>query len=416
MTTITLHIDRLILDGVAVAPADRAALLAAVEAELMRLLTEGGVTDSVMAGGAIPLVRDAGLTLPAAGEAAGLGTRLAQTVYQSLGPGTRRQASSPALPRLDPAAVAEPPLPTVPTVTRDATRRAGEPLDPATRTLMESYLGYSFDNVRVHTDEQAAAAAQSVDAVAFTLGQDVVFDRGQYAPTTSEGRDLLAHELTHVTQQERGIHPNTIQRQARPRPAPVDANAQRIIDLAQDAGRPLAERAVAVVRAIINQYYSADASKISGITYREAESGLNITYSGRGGSTTGAIVVGRYFVEHTDQRNFARRVAQVRHEIEHVEQERAGMTGRRRQDEREFIAFYHEALFSEPTGAGRIQHSTRVQLIDAALGYYYCLSDELRQSNQSRRDELTTRRTEAVRASGRSDLGDAPTSCRRQAH
>lgn len=413
MTSISLHIDRLILDGVAVAPADRAALLAAVETELTRLLTEGGVADGILAGGAVPFLRGASLTLTADGSAASLGARLAQAVYQSLGPGEPHKASTP---RLDSAALAETPLPTVPAVAREATQRAGEPLDPATRALMEARLGHDLSDVRVHTGEQAAHAARAMDAVAFTLGRDVVFDRGEYAPIAPQGRDLLAHELTHVVQQERGIHRDTVQRQPRPLPAAVDANAQRILDLAQDAGRPIAERAVAVVRAIINQYYPSDAAKISNITYREAERGLDITYSGRGGSTTGNIAVGRYFVENTTQRHFARRVAQVRHEIEHVEQERSGMTGRRRQDEREFIAFYHEALFTEPAGAGRIQHATRVQLIDAALGYYYCLSDELRQSNQSRRDELTTRRAEAVTASGHSDLGDAPTSCRRRAH
>ncbi len=92
------------------------------------------------------------------------------------------------------------------------------------------------------------------------------------------------------------------------------------------------------------------------------------------------------------------------------------MTGERRQDEREFIAFYHEALSTAPAGAGRMQHSTRVTVIDGALGYYYCLSQDLQQANQARRDELIARRSEEVRRSGHSDLGDAPTSCRRQGH
>lgn len=331
--------------------------------------------------------------------------RAAAQVTRMPGPQLQRSAAAGGAPQTAP-----------PAATHPAPASPGQPLDGGVRSFMEARFGADFGGVRVHTGEQAAAAARSVNALAFTVGRDIVFDRGQYAPATGEGSRLLAHELAHVLQQAQGAPHNTIQRQERtPRPAPVDAAAQRIIDLAQDAGRPIEERAVAVVRAIIDQYYAADASKVRNITYSARESGLHITYNGRGAATTGNIEVGRYFVENTTQRHFARRVAQVRHEIEHVEQQRAGMSGERRQDEREFMAFYHEALFTEPAGAGRIQRSTRVQLIDGALGYYYCLSEELRRDNATKRDELVERRAREVRASGRDDLGAAPASCRRQA-
>lgn len=362
-------------------------------------------------------------------------------------------------------------LPAAPSIVHQVLRSPGQPLDPATRATMEprfrhqfsrvrvqapplqmssadlligsptdihereadqtaeraitsgrhaAPLGESavdFSQVRIHTDSRAAESARAVNALAYTVGPNIVFDMGQYAPQTSAGRRLLAHELTHVVQQASGVTYG-VQRDEtpRPRPAPVDADAQRIIDLAQDSSRPIDERAVAVVQAIINQYYPSDASKISRITYRADEQGLHITYTGRGSSITGRLEVGRYFVENTTRRHFARRVLQVRHEIEHVEQQRSGMGGESRQDEREFAAFYHEALGVEPSGTGRVQHSTRVQLIDAALGYYYCLSADLQRDNTTRRDELVTRRAEAVRASGRSDLGAAPTTCRRQSH
>lgn len=63
--------------------------------------------------------------------------------------------------------------------------------------------GQRFDlgHVRVHTGPQAAASAEALDAHAYTVGNHVVFGRGQYAPDTSAGRNLLAHELTHVAQQ-----------------------------------------------------------------------------------------------------------------------------------------------------------------------------------------------------------------------
>jgi proteasome lid subunit RPN8/RPN11 len=69
---------------------------------------------------------------------------------------------------------------------------------------MEARFGRDFGRVRVHTDGEAAAAARSVDAAAFTLRRDVVFGAGRYAPGTAAGRRLVAHELAHVVQQERG--------------------------------------------------------------------------------------------------------------------------------------------------------------------------------------------------------------------
>jgi Domain of unknown function (DUF4157) len=74
-------------------------------------------------------------------------------------------------------------------------------LDNNTQEFMESRFGYDFSNVRIHTDEKAAESAQSVNASAYTIGQDIIFGRGRYSPRTYEGRRLLAHELTHVLQQ-----------------------------------------------------------------------------------------------------------------------------------------------------------------------------------------------------------------------
>lgn len=77
----------------------------------------------------------------------------------------------------------------------------GQPLDPATRNFMESRLGHDLGDVRIHIHGQAAASAQAIGARAYTVGRDVVFRPGQYAPNTQAGRRLLAHELTHVVQQ-----------------------------------------------------------------------------------------------------------------------------------------------------------------------------------------------------------------------
>lgn len=80
----------------------------------------------------------------------------------------------------------------------------GRPLDSATRAFMEERFGHDFGRVRVHADEPADASARAVDALAYTVGHNVVFAAGQYSPHTTEGRRLLAHELTHVLQQGGG--------------------------------------------------------------------------------------------------------------------------------------------------------------------------------------------------------------------
>jgi hypothetical protein len=80
----------------------------------------------------------------------------------------------------------------------------GQPLDPATRTDMESRLGHDFGDVRVHTDSAAHESAVAVNAHAYTVGSNVVFQRDRYDPDSTEGRTTLAHELTHVAQQRSG--------------------------------------------------------------------------------------------------------------------------------------------------------------------------------------------------------------------
>ena len=89
---------------------------------------------------------------------------------------------------------------------QEVLRSPGRPLEPATRRFMEPRFGHDFSKVRVHADARAAASAQAVQAQAFTLGQEVVFGAGQYAPETMRGKRLLAHELTHVVQQSGGLH------------------------------------------------------------------------------------------------------------------------------------------------------------------------------------------------------------------
>ena len=82
-----------------------------------------------------------------------------------------------------------------------ALQGGGQPLSQSERAFFEPRFGADFSQVRVHSDSQAAETASAVNARAFTLGRDVVLGAGQYQPSESEGRRLLAHELTHVVQQ-----------------------------------------------------------------------------------------------------------------------------------------------------------------------------------------------------------------------
>lgn len=77
----------------------------------------------------------------------------------------------------------------------------GSSLDVDTKEFMESRFGYDFSSVRIHTGETAARSADSINALAYTVGQDIVFGEGQYQPSVVGGRRLLAHELTHIVQQ-----------------------------------------------------------------------------------------------------------------------------------------------------------------------------------------------------------------------
>jgi hypothetical protein len=101
----------------------------------------------------------------------------------------------------------------------------GKPLDAGTRDFFEHRFGNNFGHVRIHADNDAAKAAQSIEARAFTLGRKVVFGAGEYAPGTTEGKRLIAHELTHVLQQGQSKKSNQNLRQSNAAVKTTGANA-----------------------------------------------------------------------------------------------------------------------------------------------------------------------------------------------
>ncbi|HZX74463.1 MAG TPA: DUF4157 domain-containing protein, partial [Cyclobacteriaceae bacterium] len=91
---------------------------------------------------------------------------------------------------------------------------SGKSLDADTRSYMEPRFNYDFGNVKIHDNNQAAESADSINALAYTSGHNVVFNKGQYNPSSDSGKRLLAHELTHVVQQGSKIQKKIIQRSA----------------------------------------------------------------------------------------------------------------------------------------------------------------------------------------------------------
>ena len=286
----------------------------------------------------------------------------------------------------------------------------GQPLSESARGFFEPRLGQDLRQVRVHTDARASESAQAMDALAYTTGQDIVFGAGQYAPETHSGRRLIAHELTHVVQQQTAGSA-AVQRQAAPgQTNALDARARAIISAAQDATVPLNVRAVETVRRILSEYYPSEVSKVSAVTFLAGQDGLATSPVGTGATLTGAITVGRNFVEGTNNAFFARRVLQVGHELRHVDQQRAGMGGEARRHEREFLAHHWAATSAELPGTGRVNHSTRVAMIDAALGHLVCLSPAQRAGYATQEQALLALRRTHQAASGHPPT-PAPTVC-----
>ncbi|MEF8811423.1 MAG: DUF4157 domain-containing protein, partial [Bacteroidales bacterium] len=85
----------------------------------------------------------------------------------------------------------------------------GSPLPSDVQSSMETSMGADFSGVRVHTDQQAGEMSQSINAQAFTHEQDIYFNEGKYSPSTSSGKHLLAHELTHTIQQGASVQKKT---------------------------------------------------------------------------------------------------------------------------------------------------------------------------------------------------------------
>jgi len=363
----------------------------------------------------------------------------------------------------------------------------GQPLETSARAPLEQHFQADLGDVRVHTGPEAVESATSLDALAYTSGRDIYFAPGMYAPMSSSGRRLLAHEVAHVVQQSSGKEPaiatkssrgvkigapedileteadrsaeefmgggsrpdlteeerkkressgtaqgvspvHAVQRQ-QPQPqstTSLDATALSIIRAAGDTTTTPnpAVRAEGAVWGIIRAYYSSKAMNVNSVTYDNAKAGTGLATEPYPVSnpTAGRIYVGDVFLNGV-QSNFARRVLQVGHELEHIDQFRDPKLGpgAAKKDEREFLAFYHEALATEVPHTGTLGYSTRVALIDGALGYYNCLASapEEDEKNAAKKyaanqQELLTRRSAEIATGKVRQTNPPPADCRRQ--
>jgi hypothetical protein len=376
---------------------------------------------------------------------------------------------------------------------------AGAPLAPAVRETFSGALGHALPDVRVHTGGEATALNARFGSRAFTLGRHIAFGPGEYQPGTPVGDALLAHELAHVVQQGRDVDAATLpgaqlpsagdasleadadeaatgavlsiwgrtarglrelRRQTGPRlrsglklqmsscggggqaaagrtttptaraaagvtcpaapavsetagetrPSRPDAQAQAIITAATAESTPIADRAGALVTAILCRYYPTQIDKVEGVTYRQSQSGLETQSVGRGASARGHIYVGDNFVGLTNERLFSRQVLSVGHELQHIDQYRSGLAGEDRGTEREFLARTWTSLRDELPGTGRMPDAVRRDTIDKALECYYCLTADQQRTYQDRKDALLARRA-TVNGTRGNDPTDPPTAC-----
>jgi hypothetical protein len=123
-------------------------------------------------------------------------------------------------------------------------RGGGSPLPAATRKQMESGIGADFSGVRIHNDSSAKKMSKDLNAQAFTHGKDIYFNSGKYDPASTSGKHLLAHELTHVVQQNKGVSrkPAISKKAAGPNaPAPAAGSPQAAAGSAPAAAGKTAE-------------------------------------------------------------------------------------------------------------------------------------------------------------------------------
>lgn len=191
----------------------------------------------------------------------------------------------------------------------------------------------------------------------------------------------------------------------------LDSRAQAIVNTAQGSGTPK-DQAIKVVQRILKTYFQPETSKVHGFKYEGPVKGLETERVGTGSGAKGLIYVGDDFLKGTTAKNFARRVLQFRHELDHIDQYRQGYIGDAYKAYREYAAYHRTATLPEYPGTGLVDPNLRVGLVDAALCYWNCLPASSRTSSRYqalRSNLLDWRKYYQSRTS--TVFGPPPTSC-----
>src|SRR5438132_1544753 len=174
----------------------------------------------------------------------------------------------------------------------------------------------------------------------------------------------------------------------------ADEHAKAIVTAAQAETPGIEERAVNAVTAIIDTYYPEKKSMVELVKWWETDlDGLQTTAQGSGTKVTGVIEVSRKFITHNTGRNFARHVLQVGHEVEHIQQHRDGMGGKKKKPEREFLAFYHEGIATEVPHTGHMGPEMRIDLLNEAIVNYNKLSDDDKKKYEDQYKDLLEKKS-----------------------
>ncbi len=193
---------------------------------------------------------------------------------------------------------------------------SGRPMEPPVLQEMGQRFGRDFSQVKIHSGPNAEQSAHDLNAHAYTVGNDIVFGQRGYAPHSSAGKKLLAHELTHVVQQTGAANSPAIQRS--------DRDPDEVIAMGKedDAIKERAKRAIKsgkpdmavheVMWRLVKNYGLNEHFELNGSRYEKDKKGVVVELTGKGVRTTGTIVGG----EEVLQRIANGQAAQVVKEIE----------------------------------------------------------------------------------------------------
>jgi len=141
----------------------------------------------------------------------------------------------------------------------NGSRGNGSSMDSSTQSFMQSRFGSDFSDVKIHTGGEATQMNRDLNAKAFTVGNDIYFNEGQYSPNSGEGKYLLTHELTHVVQQNSITQSNFIQRKDKEKNPPKASAEKTIEEIQMDAARTTFEL---LSEGLFNSVTPAEAHKV----------------------------------------------------------------------------------------------------------------------------------------------------------